>query len=379
MGIKIAIQPDEVVHPNGERQSFSERWFEFARGWGIETVPVDVFNRDALRRISACDAFMWRCPSSAAQRVYARRLLQAVQAGRHIPVFPSTHSSWFYEDKLGQYYFFEAAGIPHAVTRIFWNRQNAERFCNSADYPFVLKLAGGHQSSNVRLVRTRDEALFYIDELFGHGVLSLGYRPASRPRLMLRQLRAAAELVKGHNPYASTSESELQYGYFYAQEFLPDNGFEISVIVIGDRAFTCRRFVHPGDFRTRGSSGRIDWAREAIGEDVIRLAYRVSRKLGAQTVAVDILHRGAEPVVIELTVNYASWVVRDCPGHWVLDGDPASGKLAWVDGSMRDADAIFEDFLTETFQSRRASADRTAALAASLRIIHHESQNRHSA
>ena len=353
MSLKIAIQPDEVIHPNGKRQSFSKRWTELAEARDIEVVPVDVFRCDAVARISTCDAFMWRYSSSAHPRLYAQRLLHAVEEGLGMPVFPSRRSSWYFEDKAGQCDFFLAASVPTPRTNIFWFRQQAERFCDSAVYPFVLKLAGGHQSSNVRLVRTRDEALFYVDELFGHGVLSLGYRPASRSRVLLRHLRAAVEVAKGHNPYASTSESELQYGYFYAQEFLPYNEFEISAIVIGNRAFACRRFIVPGDFRTRGSSGRIDWTPEAIGDDAIRLAFGVAHKLRAQTVAVDILRRGTEPVVVELTVNYASWVVRACPGHWILEGEPESGDLAWVDGSVRAADVIFEDFLAETFQSRR--------------------------
>jgi glutathione synthase/RimK-type ligase-like ATP-grasp enzyme len=291
-------------------------------------------------------------------------LLQAVETGLAIPVFPSTRSAWCYEDKLGQDYFFRAAGIPHAATQIFWTRQDAERFCQGATYPLVLKLAGGHQSSNVRLAATRAEALFYVDQLFGHGVVSLGYRAASRSRLLLRRLRAAADFAQGRNPYASTPEAELQHGYFYAQEFLPGNAFEISAIVIGNRACACRRFIRPGDFRTRGSSGGMDFDPAAIGEDAIRFAYRVARKLDAQTIAVDILRRGSEPVAIELTVNYASWVVRECPGHWVLEGDPESGKLAWVNGSMRAEDVTLEDFLEEIRYSTRVSTRRAVAMPA---------------
>lgn len=362
MSLKIAIQPDEMVHPNGERQSFSDRWMELAQAQDIEPVPVDVFSQDVVARISACDAFMWRYPSSARARSYGRRLTYAVEAGLGIPVFPSMKSSWYYEDKPGQRYFFKAAAISHAETRVFWNREQAERFCDCTTYPFVLKLAGGHQSLNVRLVRNRHEAAFYVEELFSHGVASLGYRPASRSRMLLRRLRAAAETIKGHNAQGPTTEAELQYGYFYAQEFLPNNEFEVSAIIIGNRAFAARRFNRPGDFRTGGSTGRMDWDPKAIREDDIRLAYQVARKLEAQTVAIDILHRGTEPVIIELTVNYASWVVRDCPGHWLLEGEPQSGKLTWVVGSTRAEDAIFNDFLSELRGSSRLRDDRRFTL-----------------
>ena len=364
MSPRIAIQPDSVIHPNGVRQSFSDRWIELAKTRGFDAVPVDVFAPDAMSRIAGCDAFMWRYASSACPRLYARRLLQAVETGLAIPVFPSTRSAWFYEDKVGQDYFFRAAGIPHAATQIFWTRRDAERFCQNAAYPFVLKLAGGHQSSNVRLLATRAEALFYVDQLFGHGLVSLGCRAASRSRLLLRRLRAAADIVRGLNPYASTRDAELQHGYFYAQEFLPGNAFEISAIVIGNRACACRRFIRPGDFRTHGSNGGMDFDPAAIGEDAIRLAYRVARKLGAQTIAVDILRRGSEPVAIELTVNYASWVVRDCLGYWVLEGDPDSGALTWVDGSLCAEDAILEDFLEEIHRSMQRLPDRAVAMLA---------------
>lgn len=223
MSLKIAIQPDQVVHPNGERQSFSTRWTELAQAKDIDVVPVDVFSGDAMACIAGCDAFMWRCPSSAHVRAYAKRFLYALEAGSGMPVFPSLKSSWYFEDKLAQRYFFNAAGIPCARTDIFWTREAAEQFCERAAYPFVLKLAGGHQSANVRLVRNRSEAAFYVDELFGHGVASLGYRPASKMRLLLRRVRAAAQTLEGHNPYVPSVDAELHYGYFYAQEFLPGN------------------------------------------------------------------------------------------------------------------------------------------------------------
>ena len=47
----------------------------------------------------------------------------------------------------------------------------------------------------------------------------------------------------------------------------------------------------------------------------------------------------------EISYTYASWAVRDCPGHWVLRGEPGSGALTWAEGKMRPEDAIFEDFI----------------------------------
>ena len=346
MNIRIAIQPDEVVQHNGERQSYSKRWFELAEEQGITAVSVDVLSHDVIAEISACDAFMWRCDPSAYPRIYAKRLLYAIEEGLRLPVFPSLKTSWHFEDKIGQYYFLSAAGIPTPATRIFWTREDAEGFCDSGQLPFVLKLAAGYQASNVRLVRSKGDARFYVDELFGRGIADLGYWPASRMRLLLRRLRAATQIATGRYPNSPTKDAELQYGYLFAQEFLPGNDFDVRVTIIGNRAFAFRRFNRPGDFRASGS-GRIDWDPNHIGEETIRFAYRVAGQLGAQTIALDILRRGEELVVVELTLAYASWAVRDCPGHWVLSDSAETGDLAWADGCMSPEDAIFTDFLAQ--------------------------------
>ena len=360
MTLKIAIQPDEVVLRNGESQSYSKRWFEVARDLDVEAVSVDVFASDVIKTISTCDAFMWRYDPSAHLRLYAHRLLTGIEEGLGLPVFPSLESRWHFEDKVGQFYFLAVAGIPTPATSVFWTREQAARFCDDATYPFVLKLATGYQASNVRLVVSRGEALFYVDQLFGHGTISLGYRPASRTRLLLRRFRAAVELFNGKNPYGPTAEADLQYGYFLAQEFLPDNKFDVRVTVTGNRAFVFRRFNRPGDFRASGS-GNIDWNPTQISEDAVRLGYRVAQKLRSQTVTVDIIRRHTEPVIVELGLAYASWAVRDCPGHWVLHGEPEFGTLEWLEGSLEPADAIFTDFVAQIGRAQAASAKSRGA------------------
>jgi glutathione synthase/RimK-type ligase-like ATP-grasp enzyme len=41
--------------------------------------------------------------------------------------------------------------------------------------------------------------------------------------------------------------------YVYFQDFIPQNDFDIRIIVIGKRAFAIKRMVRKGDFRASGS------------------------------------------------------------------------------------------------------------------------------
>ena len=355
VGYRIAIHPDHVRHRNGERQSFSERWTELGRQRGMDVRTVNAFGADIFDRLTDCDGFMWRFGYAPVPRLFAKRLLASVEHVLHIPVFPSSKTAWHFEDKLAQHYLLEAAGIPSPATSVFWNRDAALGYCQTALYPLVMKLSSGFQSANVRLVRTRAEAERWVSKMFGSGVTSID--PAISPlRRAARRVRGALRRLKGKSAARDLDRCELQHGYFYVQEFLPGNEFDTRITVIGDRAFAFRRMNRSGDFRASGS-GRIDWNAEQIDLDAVRLAYRVARQLDTQSIAVDVLRRHREPVINEISYTYASWAVRDCPGHWRLHGEPDSGRLFWVEGSTRPEDAIFDDFVSSLPAPRTTASE----------------------
>jgi glutathione synthase/RimK-type ligase-like ATP-grasp enzyme len=342
MPYTVAIQPDRLTQKNGEEQSFSSRWALRAADIGVNLRTVNVYAPDFFTQLDGCDGFMWRFGYSPNPRLLAKRLLPAIEHGLGIPVFPSFETAWHFEDKIAQSYLLHAAGIPTPATWVFWDRTTALDFCRSATYPLVLKLSFGYQSTNVRLLNTFDEASSWIARLFGPGVTLLP-PPAPKWRAALQRSRSVLRHLRGASVYDDLKYSELQHGYFYVQEFVPANGYDIRVTVIGNRAFVFRRFNRPGDFRASGS-GRIDWDARQIDEESVRLAFRAARHLRTQSLAVDLLQHGARKVLTEISYTYASWAVRDCPGHWVLQGD-ADGELGWIDGPMHPEDAIFDDFV----------------------------------
>jgi glutathione synthase/RimK-type ligase-like ATP-grasp enzyme len=229
------------------------------------------------------------------------------------------------------------------ATWIFWKRTAALNFCRQASYPMVMKLSIGYQSRNVLLLRSHAEAERWVRKMFGPGLTSIEPH-VSAWRTLGDRTKGAIRHLRGKSSHHDLDLNEFQHGYFYVQEFLPGNEFDTRVTVIGHRAFAYRRLNAPQDFRASGS-GRIDSNPDGIDPQSVRLAFRVARRLQTQSVAVDVLHRGQERVINEISYTYTSWMVRDCPGHWILEGDTDSGQLVWVDQSMSPEDAIFQDFL----------------------------------
>lgn len=343
--LTIAIQPDHVVQPNGVPQSYSDRWLALAADAGIQTRVIDAWRPDVFEQLAGCDGFMWRFGYRPPERLIATRILASVEHALGIPVFPSWKSAWHFEDKISQYYLLQAAGIPMPKTWLFWEKDAALAFLSTASFPLVMKLANGYRSGNVRLLRSADEGTYWVEQLFGPGVWSFGPTPrASQPRQMLRRAGAAVRTLAGATTLLPSLRSELQRGYFYAQEFLPGNDFDTRVTVIGNRAFAYRRMNRPGDFRASGS-GRPNWDPSQIDLHLVRLAFLTAQRLATQSVAIDGMRRGDERVLGEVSYTYVSWMVRDCPGHWILHGDPDAGDLEWIEGHMAPDDAIFEDFV----------------------------------
>ncbi len=118
-----------------------------------------------------------------------------------------------------------------------------------------------------------------------------------------------------------------EVGYVYFQDFLPNNEFDIRIIVIGDKAFALKRMVREDDFRAAGS-GSFKYAREEFDERCISIAFDVTKKLKAQCLAYDFVYdENKNPLIVEISYGYSPGVYDDCPGYW-------DENLNWYEGKF---------------------------------------------
>jgi hypothetical protein len=347
----IAIHPDNSLLGSGKRQSFSKRWSEMLSDRGHAVKMVDAYSQNFFTQLGGCHAFMWWFQQMPGRGNWPKKLMLALDQAMDIPLFPNRQSVWHFDDKIAQNYLLQAAGIPTPRTWVFWRRHHAIDFCRAARYPLVLKLTAGIMSRNVKLLHNFSEAEHWVNRLFGPGVYSLEHpfnTASKRVRDALRLLR------KGRAPRPAR-RTDLQSNYLLIQEYLPGNDFDTRVVVIGNRAFGFRRWNRPGDFRASGS-GNIDRDPEQVKTDALRLAVHVARTLGTQSLAVDVMRRDDQPVVVEVSYYYERFGTAGCPGHWEMRGPD---RLEWVEGQMSPEDAILIDFIA-LVESRFKNASSAA-------------------
>jgi RimK family alpha-L-glutamate ligase len=85
----------------------------------------------------------------------------------------------------------------------------------------------------------------------------------------------------------------------YLQKFIPHNGYDIRILLVGSCVFSIRR-SNPSDWRTNVSCGATAEAFSA-GSELVAMAHRAAEAIGATVAGVDILlARDGQPYVLEV-------------------------------------------------------------------------------
>lgn len=324
--------------------TFSDTWIAYCEKKSIPYKLVNCYDSNIIEQVSDCDALMWHHNhASYKDLLFAKQLLYSIeQAGKH--VFPNFNTTWHFDDKVGQKYLFEAIGAPLVPSYVFYDKVSAEKWANSTSYPKVFKLRGGAGAANVKLVKSKAEALNKIRQAFGRG-----FSPFDRLGLLKERWRrfkmkedTFLGVMKGIGrlfiPTEFAKMSNREKGYVYFQDFIPNNEFDTRVVVIhGEKALAERRFVRKNDFRASGS-GKFDY--NDIHPEIIKQAFKIAQQLELQSIAFDFVMKNEEPLVIEMSYGYGTQGISNAPGYW-------DTNLNWHEGKYDSQKWVIEKIIQD--------------------------------
>jgi len=325
--------------------SFSDQWIKRCMELRVATRIVNCYDSSIVNELAQVQGLMWHwIHINPTDMLTARNLIASIEM-MGLKVFPSTSTCWHFNDKIAQKYLLESVQAPLVPTYVFFDLHTALEWIDRAEFPKVFKLRAGAASTNVKLIRTRDQA-----RGLAHRAFSRGFKPvanyfadfqtkARNARLHGDMLGKLKRLVPTISAIRSTNQMlGREKGYVYFQDFLPNNLFDVRITVIGGRALGLTKEVRPGDFRASGS-GRIDFDPARIDLRCVSIALETASKIASQSVAFDFIFDDAgSPRLVEMSYSYPSWSVSGCPGYWTTD-------LTWHEGRVRSEDAILADFL----------------------------------
>lgn len=336
MTIKLAIHNSSA--------GFHPRWIVYCEDQQISFKRVNCHASDIIEQLRGCDGLLWHhSHMNPSDLLVAKAILSALEHSG-FRVFPDWRTSWHFDDKVAQKYLFEAIDAPFVPAWVFLDRCAAMDWVESTTFPKVFKLRGGAGSSNVRLVRNRDEARRLVRRAFGSGFSNYDALVSLKERWRKFRLGKAGpfEVVKGlarfmrPPPFARALGREAGYAYF--QEFIPGNHSDTRIIVIDGKAFALKRYVRDNDFRASGS-GHMAYAREEFDERCARIAFDVTERLGSQCAAYDFVFNAQnEPLMVEVSYGFSPEGYDACPGYW-------DRSLQWHEGPFNPQGWMVESLI----------------------------------
>lgn len=314
---------------------FSDRWIEYCKQKGLDYKIVNAYDSNIVEQVKDCDAFMWHHSHGDYRDVlFAKQLIFSLET-IGIKCFPNYHTTWHFDDKVGQKYLLEAIGAPLVPSYVFYTKKEALEWISKTTFPKVFKLRGGAGAANVMLAHTAEEARKFAKKAFGRGFSQFdraGYLK-ERYRKWYEGKDSFTGVLKGIGRlFIITDFAKMhgrEKGYAYFQDFIPNNTYDIRVCVVGNHAFALKRMTRKGDFRASGS-GNIIYDKSQIDEKCVRIAFDVNKKLNTQSIAYDfVFDADNQPKIVEISYGYAVNAYDSCEGYWTED-------MQWHEGSNFD-------------------------------------------
>jgi hypothetical protein len=325
---------------------FSDRWIEYCKEYNISYMIVDCYKNDIIEVMKDFDILLWPWNLSQHESLqFAKELIYSLEKmGK--TVFPNFSTSYFYDNKVGQKYLLEAINAPVIPTNIFYNKNSAISWANKTIFPKVFKLSGGAGSMNVKLCRTKKQAISLINKAFGKGFAQVDRIDLFKDKIKRLKTNKSKEnfmslgksFIRLFVPTKKEKDMSREKGYIYFQDFLPNNTFDIRIIIINKKAFAFKRMCRNGDFRASGS-GNIVYDKTQIDIKCIEIAHQVSNKLNMQSVAFDFVYnQNNSPVIVEISYHFAPYLYDECQGYW-------TENLEWHDVKINPQYMIIEGLL----------------------------------
>lgn len=303
-------------------ETFSDRWVEYCTKEGQDYKLVNCYESDIIEQIKDCDALMWHFHhGNYKDALFARQLLYAVEQGGK-KTFPNYRTCWHFDDKIGQKYLFESLELPLVPSYVFYTRKEAEQWIKNTSFPKVFKIRSGAGSLNVKLAKSTAQAKRLTKKAFSSGFSQFNRIEHFKEQIRLyrKGKNSLVGVFKGLGRLFIPTEMALmrgnERGYVYFQDFLPNNHFDIRVVVVDGKAFGAKRMVRENDFRASGS-GHLFYEKEHIPINSVILAFELSEKLQSQCIAFDFIYNAEGiPMVIEMSYGFPAKAASYCTGYW---------------------------------------------------------------
>lgn len=325
--IKIAIcKNDKIFQHSG---SWANPWIEYCQKNNISFEIVDCYQPDIINKLLHFDCLLWHIGNYVLQDMLVGRSILYAAKNMGLKVFPDYNTAWHFDDKIAETYILQSAGAPIPDSWMFYQFQDCSSWLqNEAKYPLIAKLRCGAGSNNVRLLRTKNNALKYARKMFKHGYKtypSILFKTKSQ-FLSSKNWEVMKARIKRIPEFLQTLSRAKKFpkerGYVFFQEYIPNDGFDLKIVVIGDKLSYIGRNIRKGDFRASGG-GDLFFEKSLVSQNIITSAFSISDKLGFQCMGYDYVVDKITGIgkIVEISYGFSHIALLQAGGYFDRNGD----------------------------------------------------------
>ena len=320
--MKVAIHRkiNEKLHSG----SWTTDWEQFVLDNNIEYEFVDCFQSDIMEQLRNFDCLLWHFDQYNFTDMLAARSILYSAKSMGLSVFPDFNETWHFDDKVAEMYALQAINAPIPKSFVFYDLSSFDNWLKSKPtLPIVGKLRTGSGSHNVNLLKSEYQLKKYAKRM-----LSKGYNPA--PNLVYKtssNIRSSHDWEAFKKKFkripeflrvlSGAKKFSKEHGYVYLQEFIPNEGYDMKVVVVGDKLSGFVRPVRSNDFRASGG-GECFFDKKYFTEPIIKSAFQAADVLNTQCIGFDYVvdKNTGEGLIVEMSYGFSNPYVMSSNGYF---------------------------------------------------------------
>lgn len=304
--------------------SWTPRFVEYCKEAGIPYELVDCYASDIVSKLENYSALIWNYSNFVISDLMEARSVIQVAESKGLVCFPSQREGWHFDDKIAEMYAFQSVGAPIPQSWVFYVEGECINWLrNEAKYPLIAKLRCGSGANNVKMLKNKREAVTYARRMFGRGfnpTPSFAYKAYSKLQSS-HDFKTVISRIKKIPQFLNTRRHAKmmpdERGYCYFQSYVPNDGYDLKVVVINGKMTFCNRNVRKNDFRASGG-GEIAYDRSLMSDNIVDSAYATADALGLSCVGFDYVVDSStgEGLIVEMCYGF-DYEVQQSLGAWI--------------------------------------------------------------
>lgn len=324
MKIAILFDKNEKLHST----NWSIPWVEYCKENTLDHEIINPYENGVIKKLMEFDIILWHYSNYSFKDMLMAKNILFTMEEHGKKVFPSFKDAWHFDDKLAETYLLESINAPIPKSYYYYDSKSLEADINNLSFPIIAKLRNGSGSHNVKMIKSKEELRGYAKKMFTSGLSSapsLMYKASSNiksSKSLKTFINRAKRIPEFLRSLSNAKKFNKERGYVYLQEFIPNDGYDLKIVVVGNKLSFIGRNIREGEFRASGG-GDLFYDRNRITKDVIDSAFKTSDALGFQCMGYDYVvnTQTQKGIIIEISYGFSHQALLSAGGYFDRNGE----------------------------------------------------------